>query len=65
MKRWSGPVSQYQSEAELGEIAESLLAFPKRIFGSLGLGDIHQRPNKSQYADPISKCVGDNMDIFD
>ena len=35
MKRWSGPVSQYQSDAEFGEIAESLLAVSKRIFGAL------------------------------
>ncbi len=34
MKRWSGPVSQYQSEAELGEIAKSLFALSKRVFGA-------------------------------
>jgi hypothetical protein len=42
----------------LGIITESLLALSKRIFGTLGLGDIHQRPNESQCADPISDCVG-------
>ena len=40
MKRWSGPVSQYQSDAEFGEIAESLLARSKRIFGTLLVFDV-------------------------
>ena len=65
MKRWSGPVSQYQSEAELGVIAEALLAVSKRIFGAFGGGDIHKRPNESRYAGSIYHGVGNNMDIFD
>ena len=40
MKRWSGPVSHNQSDAEFGEIAKSLLARAKRVFGTLLVFDV-------------------------
>ena len=40
MKRWSGPVSHNQSDAEFGEIAEALLALAKRVFGTLLVFDV-------------------------
>ena len=57
MKRWSGPVSQYQSEAELGKIAESLFALSKRLLGLLALRDIHHSADK--FNRTVGGCIKD------